>query len=210
MSSPINFDFLAQNIDNYLEHLVPVEEINALIKSHESYLLQSINELEMAVFSFNKFRILSKFPNKKYYKNSVVLDRVFGRDLPKLKTIFQKLESDHSLTHAVYSQLANDKYFDEVWKIRPIEYLVVNIILLIYRTSVLTLNQELLIDGNGKRKVQISSAVEEMVFYYYLLGEELGIFQAFKIWLDNWSDEGFDEQLFVAVKNNKNVLQYGI
>lgn len=210
MLSPTSVNLLIENIDNYLEHLLPVGDIKSFINSHPHKVELYISELDKAIFSFNKFRILSKFPNKNYYKNCSQLDRVFGRDLPKLKTVFQKLESDHSLTHTVYSNLVSDKYFNEVWQIRPIEHLLPNILLLIYRTAVLTINKELLIDSNGKRKVQISSAIEEMVFYYHLLGEEFEIFSAFKTWLDHWSTEGFSQQLCQAVKNNKNVLQYGI
>lgn len=210
MLSPTSVKLLIENIDNYLEHLLPVDDIKSFISSHPHKVEQYVVELDKAIFGFNKFRILSKFPHKNYYKNSAQLDRVFGRDLPKLKTVFQKLELDHSLTHSVYSNLASDKYFDEVWQIRPIEHLLPNILLLIYRTTVLTINKELLIDSSGRRKVQISSVIEEMVFYYHLLGEEFEIFSAYKTWLDHWSEEGFSQQLCQAVKNNKNVLQYDI
>lgn len=46
-----------------------------------------------------------------------------------------------------------------------------------------------------------------MVFYNYLLGDKLDIYDAFSIWLDDWRDEGFSEKLYLAVINNKNVIQ---
>ncbi|MBI2464706.1 hypothetical protein HYV64_01055 [Candidatus Shapirobacteria bacterium] len=45
-----------------------------------------------------------------------------------------------------------------------------------------------------------------MVYYNYLLGDKLNIYDAFSLWLNDWRDEGFTEQLFIAVKNNQNIL----
>lgn len=201
-----NLDLLSQNLKDYLGHVIPIDEVNSYLYLHPEVIELYFSEFEIAIHSFNQFRILSKFPHKNYYKNAQRLNKVFKRDLPKLKTIFQKLSSDPVLTNTIFSSIANDKYFQEVWVIRPVEYLLINLFLLIYRTTVLELNKDILINSSGHRKVQISSTIEEMVFYNYLLGDKLAIHNAFSIWLDKWSDEGFDQSLFVAVASTKNVI----
>lgn len=151
---------MSQNLKDYLGHVVPLDEVNIYLHLHPEAIELYFSEFEVAIHSFNQFRILSKFPHKNYYKNAQRLEKVFKRNLPKFKTIFQKLSSDAVLTNITFSSIANDKYFKEVWAIRPVEYLLINLLLLIYRTAVLELNKGILIDINGRRKVQISSSIE--------------------------------------------------
>ncbi|MFA5894277.1 MAG: hypothetical protein WC851_00700 [Candidatus Shapirobacteria bacterium] len=203
----MNNSVLIKNIDSYLDHKVPSTEISDFINNNPEIVNQYMIEFDRCVNSFNKFRVLTKFPNKYFYKNSHQLNQTLEHDLPKFKTIFTKLESDQDLSSRIFLILGSDTYLVRIWQVRPIKLLLPNILLLIYRTTILFLNKEILIDSKGRRKVQISSSIEEMVFYNYLLGDKLDIYDAFSIWLDDWRDEGFSEKLYLAVINNKNVIQ---
>lgn len=183
MSLPINFDLLSTK--------VPVDDLKSL--DAKIYL----DELNLAINAFNQFRHDPNFPNKGLCKNSLELDQVFQHDLPEICSVLEKINQDLKLSKLVYSELTDSSYFQEVWQIRPLNYLLVNILLLIYRTAVLHLNRDLLIDKSGERLVQISSALEEMAYYLHRQNKVSNIFPALKIWLDNWQEEGFDPRLFL-------------
>ncbi|MBI2464705.1 hypothetical protein HYV64_01050 [Candidatus Shapirobacteria bacterium] len=93
MSSPISYHLLTKNISNYLSTKVPATDISDYILSSPLEVEKMINELDICINSFNKFRILPKFPHKEYYQNALELDKVFHRDLPKFKSTFQKLKA---------------------------------------------------------------------------------------------------------------------
>jgi hypothetical protein len=112
--------------------------------------------------------------------------------------VTEMLEKEE-LSAAVFSTLKNSSYFAEVWKINPVENLVINLLILFYRTTVLIKHSLLLVDDNGNNNVQISSTLEEMIYCQKYEGVKTSLFDGVKLWLKNWKEEGFDEKLYKAI-----------
>jgi|GEM_PF-6941736 len=178
---------LLTKIKQYLNSIIPTATVSEYFLLHPQKINQYLLDFETAIDTYNQFRKDQNFPNHEFYKNAIELDSVFGRDLPKY--------TETKISDSVFVELANDKYFSEVWQTRPIENLIINLLLLIYRTTILQNHKNILIDSNGYRLVQISSTIEEMVFALYLQNKKLSIFPALSIWLKDWQTESFDERL---------------
>jgi hypothetical protein len=155
------------------------------------------SDFNSAIDNYNYFRHHQTF--KKYYKyliNAIELNNVFDHDLPAYDHTIGLLLSDHKFADKVFIYLRDNSYFQEVWAIKPIKYLHMNLLLLLYRTTILFNNSFLLVDASGNHRVQISSTIEEMVFCLHLEGVHNQLFPAFAPWLDKWKDEGFDKRLY--------------
>jgi len=156
-----------------------------------------VADFEQAIDYFNYYRLdQNRKPYFDYLKNAAELNSIFGRNLPSYEKTLNKLLQEEELIERVFSHLRDSTYFREVWKIKPMENLWINLLLLIYRTAILQFNQDLLIDKNGQNKVQISSTIEEMVACLQFEGKDNRLFYAFKHWLKDWKAEDFDERLY--------------
>ena len=178
-------------VERYFSHILPTTEIAKYLLDNPSKYNQFVLDFEVAIATYNDFRHNSNFPNRELYINALELNTIYKKDLPKYSEI--------ALANSVFVEIATDKYFQEVWQIRPIENLIINLLLLIYRTTILQNNKSILIDSSGHRLVQISSTIEEMVFALHIQKHYLSIYPALSIWLKDWQSEGFDKRLFDRV-----------
>jgi len=194
MSKQIDLANFANNLVLYLSAKVPADEINEFVLNNEKLVSDYIDELDQAINSHNDLRNNSNFPNREIYMNAIELSEKFNQDLPKFSL---------DVPVSVYQDLATNTYFKRIWQVRPINLLTVNILTLVYRTTVLHKNN--LFDNDGQQLVQISSTIEEMAFYNYLNGGATLTFPAFKLWIEDWQDEGFDERLYKLVKAKNGV-----
>lgn len=199
MSSPTDLGVLSRNIQKFLKAKIPADEVGQYFSSQSSHVHQLIHELDIATVTFNQFRHQPDFSRRQLYLNANNFDQIFKQDLPLATDIYKLLNTNPTLSDSVYHDLATDNYFHEVWQLKPIDHLVANLLLLIYRTAILEINRDILIDPSGNRLVQISSTIEEMVFHHHLLGRQMSILPAFKIWLTNWQEEGFSKKLYQAI-----------
>lgn len=159
-----------------------------------------VGEFEKAIEYFNYYR--QHQSEKKYFaylKNAEELNSVWGQDLPSFEEAIGRLLDNEELIEKVFIHLRDSTYFKEVWEIKPIEYLHINLLLLIYRTTILQANKDILIDQNGQNRVQISSTIEEMVACLQYEGKDNRLFPAFKHWLQDWKIEDFDERLYLLL-----------
>ncbi len=204
MSLPINLHLFIQNLNLYLGSKLPVSEIDNFITKYPKEVESYINEIDNSIQCFNAFRKDPHFPNHDYYRNAINLDKIYHQNLSEYAQIYKQIEEDMNLSHVVYSDLKMNEYFTEVWEIRPINYLIINIFLLIYRTVLLHSHEDVFFDCSGNRLVQISSVIEEMVYYQYLHDVEGNLFLALRIWLEKWKEEGFDQRLYTAILDHNN------
>ncbi len=68
-------------------------------------------------------------------------------------------------------------------------------------THILFEYSSILLTKEGNRRVQISSSIEEMIFMLRLEDKNIKSFDAFAMWLKNWKDEGFSEELYTKLRN---------
>ncbi|MCC7304565.1 hypothetical protein IT418_04110 [bacterium] len=190
---------MLKSTDSILRHIVQKFlkekfDTSEFLKHTSRKLIETIEiELNSAISLYNMKRTTEFKP---YHRNAIELSNVLKADLP----IYKDIIHTKNLLDTVGKELHNEPYFREVWEIENQEYLLCNLLLLIYRTSMLTINKSMLTNPDGSRKVQISSAIEEMIFEMKLNGTNSICYSAFKPWLVNWKEEGFSEELFLAVQ----------
>jgi hypothetical protein len=171
------------------ETLLLVKEIskgkNILVslEPEEELFNEILSDMDRCIERFNKHNF-----DFKVYVNSFYTYSILKKKLPDTEKIFRLLYEDLKLKDRVRSELVNSKYFNEVWKITNAPYLFINILVLLYRTTVLFQVKELKLGS-----AQVSSTIEEMALLLKIEGEKNKVFEATKHWLVNWKSEGFSE-----------------
>lgn len=181
-------------LDSFLSNKFDTKRIHALLAQNPNLLRKLSKEFDAAITLFNRFRD-SSFPP--YLRNSKELAAVFPHDLP----LFTKMELKSKLSEVIGKQLRDDSYFVEIWQIQESRMLLCNLLMLIYRNFILTTFKNDLVDSDGTRKVQISSSIEEMCFQLLIDGYTMTITDSFMLWLKDWKNEGFSEELFNRVRS---------
>jgi hypothetical protein len=118
------------------------------------------------------------------------LKQIYDGELPDYLETIRKLGENIGVKEKVFSHLRDSSYLDEVYKISDPEYLLTNVLILVYRTYLLLTSPEL-----KKKNAQISSTIEEMAVLLKLEGKESLVFEATKHWILNWREEGFSQDL---------------
>lgn len=144
-----------------------------------------ITDLEKCLHTFNE-----DLYDKSLYINAKHTFTIIGALLPSTQFVIDTLDRDDKVEIAVIDTLTNSDYFQEVWEITNPKYLYINIIILIYRTTLLTINKEL-----SSKRAQISSTIEEMSLELKRKGIDNVIYDATKHWLENWEEEGFNKEI---------------
>jgi hypothetical protein len=143
------------------------------------------HEIQQAIELFNtQIQIDDSLINAKH------LASILSDPLPRYEEIMAKLQTDQDLQKQVITELTTSSYFREVYEISdPLEHLH-NIMILLYRTSLLHMYPML-----REKGAQISSTIEEMACVLALNGAHTHLFEATKRWIKNWKDEEFSSQL---------------
>lgn len=147
-------------------------------------------ELELAVTYFNRIQQQRSHQYLEILDNTRHLFSLWSDPLPSYAEVIEKLTTDSDLNNKVFTELAESDYFQVIWQIQHPHHLVINLMILFYRTSMLYLHPEL-----RKGKAQISSTLEEMAALLYLAGRNTTLFEAVKHWLQDWEEEEFSEEL---------------
>jgi len=180
---------LEQLLQNYFVTKFDTRRVLELINKEPSLVSTICLELDSGVSLYNSLRRTQLPP---YLINAIELNANFAHDLPKVSQLW----FSPYMTARIGSQLRDDPYFVEVWQIANAKALLCNVLLLIYRNTVLANNAAILLTPEGERRVQISSTLEEMLFYIKITGKQTNCYNAFRPWLKNWKEEGFAEKLF--------------
>jgi hypothetical protein len=156
----------------------------SLREVHRLVYEKTINELDKLIARFNITTEFKTAINAKFLK-SILTD-----PLPKYEYVISTLLSDPLIKNKVIYEFNNSDYLNNVWKIADNRALYVNFIILVYRTTLLNYHGYL-----RKMNVQISSSLEEMSALAALEGNKNLVFESTKIWLRDWKNEQFSEQL---------------
>lgn len=147
-----------------------------------------LKEHQLLIHTYNQ-NFLSEYLNINHTKK-------YLNSLPNYKSVLSKSKK-YQLQ--IFNELNNSNYFGDVWKIKNEQYLLVNFLILIYRTSLLNLNSTL-----RQNSVQISSTIEELAAQGVLKSGELSlIYKCTKHWIKDYKNEGFSKRLYSDLVNNK-------
>lgn len=176
-------------IIKYLSKKFNTKEVVKLIHSQQT-VETYIQEIEDSIRRYNNIETQSLKPLAlKYYINTIHTKKSFQK-LPTYNEIIEELIINKQLQIDVFTELSESTYFHEVYQIPDNSQLMINLLILFYRTSLLILHPEL-----RDAKVQISSTLEEMSALMYLEGRNSEIFKATKHWIKNWKKEYFSKEL---------------
>lgn len=175
----------------YLSDKPNVQRALVLLETRPDLVRQYEDELELAIDYYNDQR--NSLGDELI--NAKELNEIYPADLPCLNEVLAELNQNQTLEQKVFTTLRDSNYFQQIWLIQNCENLLGNLMILVYRTTVLYSHSSQLINSDGSQRVQISSTLEEMLANLYLQGKKTRLFEAVKQWLQNWQEEGFSEKL---------------
>lgn len=202
MSKPISksreptLDWLLDQADKYLITRLSPNRLSSLKKLESEDFSRIVHEIERVILLFNAFpsSINGSGLDPHDYQNALHLKSLFPYNIPRYQEIINRLAYDQSLLDAVFSELRDSDYFREVYLIDTPKHLLVNLMILLYRNSFLTIHPELRQGG-----AQISSTLEEMAAADFLAGNDSLLLRGTKYWLQDWLEEGFSEKLSLKI-----------
>lgn len=158
-------------------------------KTLQNEIIVEINDL---IKDFNNNNDLINANNAKHLK------KLLKGPLPYYETILSFINIDKELTYKVIKEFNESTYLDEVWKIKNIEHLYINLLILVYRTTLLNKYEYL-----RKGSAQISSSLEELAALKALEDKKTKTFKAVQLWLKKWKEEGFAHELYIDLVDKK-------
>lgn len=206
--SPMTFEFPLQKFlhqsEKYFSEKIDISLFSLYVRENEQLADIFSSEIQSAIDLFNENR--KNFDSEKefnIYQNAVELNTVFRNDLPKYSEIINTLFANQEIVDKVFRKLKTSPYFVDVWRLGDSEKLLANLMILLYRTTLLHLKKDTLVDNDsGENLVQISSTVEEMIYFMKLSGKNTRLFESVSHWLVSWEEEGFSEELYNKVKTH--------
>ncbi len=194
MSSPTNYPWLLEQINNYLSSRLSPAQLSSLSNLPLTVFEQLSLELNDAISEFNQYP--KKLPNKlssNYFLNANHLKKIIAT-LPSYPSTLFLLKSDNQKKDVAFSEMRDSTYFNFIYKIEEPTHLLANLMTLVYRCHMLSSNPKLR-DGGA----QISSTLEEMSALRHLMGLDSLHYQSTRQWILDWEGEGFSELLSLAI-----------
>lgn len=180
-------------LDEHLHAKVPKTIFAEML--HLPKIKTMLQELDNAVTLYNRLRQHQNFPS--YVVNARELNSIHQEKLP----LFTELSLSKQDIAIIGSLLATHPYFTTVWTIANPSELLCNLVLLVYRTHLLTTHADSLMVG-AERRVQISSTIEEMIGLLQLeSAQKLFTFTSFSLWYRNWQEEAFSEAFYKKIQH---------
>lgn len=177
-------------IDEIKDSKKSVEETLATIGSVTDLIEQSAEEVILCIELFNADSF-----DENVYINAAHTKSLIGNNLPSISDtldLFMQAENRKK----VMNHLVTSTYLKEVWEIKNVSYLINNILILLYRTTLLETNKRL-----NEGKAQISSTLEEMSLLLALDNNRTLLYESTKHWMQDWQEEGFSEALALLQKD---------
>lgn len=196
MLSPTNQKLL-HYITEYLPEKFSIEENVPFIASA---LETDIPHFNKVISIFNRERkndFESDFPWL-WCVNAQEANALMQKALPTMIETFDLLTRNSTLAVKIFENLRENTYLVNIWKLTG-RALAHNVMLLIYRTTILFQNESKYFNKFTKRPaIQLSSTIEEMIFCLKITTGESPLFESFEHWLKNWKEEGLTEELYKA------------
>lgn len=108
MSKQIDLTDFSKNVIRYLSVKVPAEDVADFVLNNQKLVNEYVNELNLAINSYNYFRQNLSFPNQETYVNSIELSEKFKQDLPKFSL---------DVSEIVYQDMSTNTYFKRIWQV---------------------------------------------------------------------------------------------
>jgi hypothetical protein len=143
------------------------------------------------MISIKKYRHIILLINTNHLKS------IYNPPLPSYSSILNEILNNPKDLDITFSEMRDSTYFHHIYEIDKPEYLLANLMTLVYRCHLLASVPSL-----GNNKAQISSTLEEMATLRYLLGEDNLYFQSIRHWIMDWEGEGFSQQLSEIITRN--------
>lgn len=179
-------------IEKYLSEKGRVKEAVHEMRGEVDWLSGVQSEIEAMIELINSY-----YQNEKNITishellvNSIHLKEMMNEILPRFDQVINEILIDNKIQRKVFFELRDSTYFNEVYQISNSYHIIINLLILCYRTTLLFQNP--LFKMNN---VQISSSIEEMACVLMLEGKDTELFQATKHWIINWEEEEFSEKL---------------
>lgn len=197
MSSPINITRFNALVNQYLSTRITADRLSSLTPLTDQLFVTLISDLNQTIDLYNSFpACLVHSPYQSdIFINTTHLKSIYQQPLPSYSSILNDLLANLKDLDITFSEMRDSTYFHHIYEIDKPEYLLANLMTLVYRCHLLGS-----IPSLRTNNAQISSTLEEMAALRYLLGEDSLYFQSVRLWIMDWEGEGFSQDLARLVK----------
>lgn len=191
-------NWLPDFLRTHFSHKVPVSSLCEELEKDPEFVERTAKEIQEALDLYNSYLLSNSTlgVENSLLINATHLKTIWPEELPAYNLILRELQTNSALFSPVITELTTLDYFREVYELPKATWILQNILILVYRTSLLHLYPSL-----RKNGAQISSVIEEMISILYISGKDLSLVEASNYWIQQWESEGFSPQL--AKKLNK-------
>lgn len=199
MSQPINITRFKVLFNQYLSARITADRLASLAPLSDQTFLTLVHDLDKTISLYNTFpSCLSNSPySSDLFVNATHLKSIYNQPLPAYSIVLEYLHKNPKDLDAAFSEMRDSTYFHHIYEIDKPEYLLANLMTLVYRCHLLSSYPTL-----REQKAQISSTLEEMAALRHLLGEDSLHYQATLHWILDWEGEGFSQQLSEIITRN--------
>lgn len=192
MSSPINITRFNALVNQSLHARITADRRSSLSPLSDQTFSACVDDLDESVDLYNSFPVcLAQSPyHSDMFINATHLKSIYNQPLPTYSLVLEHLHNNPKDLDTAFSEMRKSTYFHDVYQITQPTHLLANLMTLVYRCHLLATIPTLRLNN-----AQISSTLEEMSAFRYLLGEDSLYFQSVRHWIMNWEEEGFSQDL---------------
>jgi hypothetical protein len=195
-----NSEWILQTIKKEFKGKFDVNLVFTSIQEDSQIIDILLSEIQEAIKIYNKYKNHTQMLGfgRELFINATHFASVYNEQIPNYETVLLNLQSDKGLYNKVINELTTSAYFKEVYEIKDSIYLLQNLLILYYRTTLL-----FSIPLLREKGVQISSTIEEMACILEMNGTHTTLFLATKHWIENWEEEEFAQALYERLLEEK-------
>lgn len=192
MSQPINLTRYNLLFAKYLSSRISPTRLDSLKSLSDNLFSQLSQDIDRAIMLYNSFPhcLKNSSISPSLFINTIHLKSIFPESLPLFTSTLVHLQKNPADLEIVFSEMRDSTYFHHIYEIDKPEYLLANLMTLVYRCHSLISTPTL-----RAQKAQISSTLEEMSALRHLLGEDSLHHRATRHWILDWKEEGFSQEL---------------
>ena len=199
MSQPINLTHCNLLFAKHLSSRISPTRLNSLKSLSDNLFSQLSQDLDHAIILYNSFPncLKNSSVTPSFFINTIYIKSIFPGAFPLFTSVLAHLQNHPADLEIVFSEMRTSTYFHHIYELDKPEYLLANLMTLVYRCHLLTA-----IPFLRDNRAQISSTLEEMSALRFLLGEDNLHYHATRHWILDWEGEGFSQQLSEIITLN--------